>query len=102
MNPRSRAVLADIDDALAAASAPRASAGSAGPPANGLPQAFIATPQYAMAHLASGSSTRLNAASPSSHQNECSAPIAVSNRRPASGAHDTGKVTLPSSPSPAP
>src|SRR4051812_39105062 len=100
MNPRSRGVLADKDDALAAASAPLESAAPVGPPANGLPQAFIASPQYAIAHLESASSTLLNAASPSSHQNEWSTAMARSKRRPASGAQETGKVTFPNLPRP--
>ena len=41
-----------------------------------------------MAQVESASSTPWKAASPSSHQNECSTAMARSNRRPASGAGD--------------
>ena len=63
-----------------AAATPLASAGPDGPPANGLPQALSARPQYAIAQVLSAASTAPNARSPSSHQNECSTAIACSKR----------------------
>src|SRR6266849_3224864 len=101
MNPRSRPVRALSADARSAAAAPRRSesplpALPPGPPANGLPHALSAIPQYAIAHVESASATAWNAACPCSHQNECSNASARLKRCCASGLHEIEKTTRPS------
>ena len=98
MNPRSLGVGAGSDAPRSAAATPLASAGPDGPPANGLPQALSARPQYAIAQVLSAASTAPNARSPSSHQNECSTAIACSNPWRALAVHETGNTTRPSWP----
>src|SRR5215211_9295340 len=80
-NPCSRLVRVGSEDASAAALTPRAiAAGSLGPPANGLPQALSAIPQYAMEQVESAARTSPKARSHSSHQNEWSTAMACSKR----------------------
>jgi hypothetical protein len=98
MNPRSRGVPAGSRAACSAAAAPLSSFGPTGPPANGLPQALIASPHCAMAQLESAASTAPKALSAASHQNECSAARACSNLGRAAWAQETGNATRPSVP----
>jgi len=73
---RSRSVFAPIACAFSAAARPSSNTFGDRRPPNGLPQALIATPHWAMPHDGSADSTWLNPAAASVNSNEWSSAIA--------------------------